>query len=238
MASIPSTPAGPQGSAVPVSQVEVSVVIPCLNEAANIEQCVRRSLAALDELVVAVVPTTAPAARAVLSHPDFAAAAVTTRWLESSVELPTTAPATTPDTGAGEGNDAGDTGQDTPRAEVWVGGRRYIIPFFRTGAPAVADPGRTARPSRAGGDRRRTGTGNHVGPGAGVVTSPMQGTVVAVNVADGDTVIAGQVLFVVEAMKMLNPVRAGAGGVLAQISVEVGDVVAAGAELAALKQAA
>jgi glycosyltransferase involved in cell wall biosynthesis len=49
MASIQSTPAGPKRSTAPVLQVEVSVVIPCLNEAANIEQCVRRSQAALDE---------------------------------------------------------------------------------------------------------------------------------------------------------------------------------------------
>jgi Glycosyl transferase family 2 len=49
MASIQSTPAGPQRSTAPVAPVEVSVVIPCLNESANIEQCVRRSQAALDE---------------------------------------------------------------------------------------------------------------------------------------------------------------------------------------------
>jgi glycosyltransferase involved in cell wall biosynthesis len=49
MASIQSTPAGPQRSTAPVAPVEVSVVIPCLNESANIEQCVRRSQVALDE---------------------------------------------------------------------------------------------------------------------------------------------------------------------------------------------
>ena len=49
MASIHSTTAGPQRSAAGVSHVEVSVVIPCLNEAENIEECVRRSLAAIAE---------------------------------------------------------------------------------------------------------------------------------------------------------------------------------------------
>ena len=49
MASIQSTPTGPPRSPAPIPQVEVSVVIPCLNESANIEQCVRRSRAALDE---------------------------------------------------------------------------------------------------------------------------------------------------------------------------------------------
>lgn len=49
MASIPSTSAGSDGAAAPAEQIEVSVVIPCLNEAENIEECVRRSQAALDE---------------------------------------------------------------------------------------------------------------------------------------------------------------------------------------------
>jgi glycosyltransferase involved in cell wall biosynthesis len=53
MASIQRTPAGPNGSASPADQVEVSVVIPCLNEAENIEECVRRSLAALAESGIA-----------------------------------------------------------------------------------------------------------------------------------------------------------------------------------------
>ncbi|HWC28398.1 MAG TPA: glycosyltransferase family 2 protein [Solirubrobacteraceae bacterium] len=53
MASIHSTPAGPRGFAAPASLVEVSVVIPCLNEAENIEECVRRALHALDAAGVA-----------------------------------------------------------------------------------------------------------------------------------------------------------------------------------------
>jgi glycosyltransferase involved in cell wall biosynthesis len=53
MASIDSTQAEPSGAAAALSQIEVSVVIPCLNEAENIEQCVRRSQAALDESGIA-----------------------------------------------------------------------------------------------------------------------------------------------------------------------------------------
>jgi glycosyltransferase involved in cell wall biosynthesis len=53
MASIHSTQAGSSGTAAPAAQVEVSVVIPCLNEAENIEQCVRRSQTALDEAGIA-----------------------------------------------------------------------------------------------------------------------------------------------------------------------------------------
>ncbi|HWI06462.1 MAG TPA: glycosyltransferase family 2 protein, partial [Solirubrobacteraceae bacterium] len=53
MASTHSTSAGTEETSSPVAAIEVSVVIPCLNEAANIEQCVRRSQAALDEAGIA-----------------------------------------------------------------------------------------------------------------------------------------------------------------------------------------
>jgi acetyl-CoA/propionyl-CoA carboxylase, biotin carboxylase, biotin carboxyl carrier protein len=56
----------------------------------------------------------------------------------------------------------------------------------------------------------------------------MQGTVLSVAVADGDTVEAGQVLCIVEAMKMENEVRAPHGGVVAQLSVAAGEPVGAG----------
>src|ERR1700710_3105909 len=52
-ASIHTTHAGPQGSGAALSPLEVSVVIPCLNEAGNIEECVRRSQAALDHAGIA-----------------------------------------------------------------------------------------------------------------------------------------------------------------------------------------
>ncbi|WP_245645148.1 acetyl/propionyl/methylcrotonyl-CoA carboxylase subunit alpha [Pseudonocardia acaciae] len=183
------------------------------------ETAIRRTLGALDELVVAGVPTTVPAARAVLAHPDFAAARMTTRWLESTVELP-----------------AGPEPEPEPedRRTVWVAGRRYHVPYLgERPPPARAD---TARPP-VDGPRRRPTRNATAATATGSLTSPMQGTVIAVNAAPGDVVTAGQVLFVVEAMKMENPVRATTDGVVGTVTVTVGDVVAAGAELAVLDRA-
>ncbi|MEU6192200.1 biotin carboxylase N-terminal domain-containing protein [Streptomyces sp. NPDC047061] len=193
---------------------------------------IRRLRAVLDEFEVGGVPTTVPAVRAVLDHPDFAAVSISTRWLEEAVQFPADDFASVPDPEADEDEPA--------RDELWVAGRRYVVPFFGGAVPssnatatAVAEPSRRAR-SGAGGGGRRSG-GRRGGPAGGSVTSPMQGTVVAVNVEDGQTVTEGQVLFVVEAMKMENPVRAAVGGVVTSLKAAPGDVVPAGAVLAVIE---
>jgi acetyl-CoA/propionyl-CoA carboxylase biotin carboxyl carrier protein len=77
--------------------------------------------------------------------------------------------------------------------------------------------------------RRRTERVRATGAGANdAIVSPMQGTVVSVTVADGDTVETGQVLCIVEAMKMENEVRAPHGGVVTQLSIAAGEPVGAG----------
>jgi acetyl-CoA/propionyl-CoA carboxylase biotin carboxyl carrier protein len=59
----------------------------------------------------------------------------------------------------------------------------------------------------------------------------MQGTIVAVSVQAGQKVAAGDILVVLEAMKMENPVRAGVSGTVSSVAVAVGQVVTAGSEL-------
>jgi acetyl-CoA/propionyl-CoA carboxylase biotin carboxyl carrier protein len=76
--------------------------------------------------------------------------------------------------------------------------------------------------------RERVRHGGAGGAGRDAVVSPMQGTVLAVSVAEGDEVEAGQVLCVVEAMKMENEVRAHRGGTIQKLSVEPGQPVATG----------
>ena len=78
---------------------------------------------------------------------------------------------------------------------------------------------------------RRRERVRHGGAGAGgsdAVVSPMQGTVLAVPVADGDEVDPGQVICVVEAMKMENEVHAHRAGIVRRLSVEPGQAVTTG----------
>jgi acetyl-CoA/propionyl-CoA carboxylase biotin carboxyl carrier protein len=75
--------------------------------------------------------------------------------------------------------------------------------------------------------RDRAAAGSHGGAKDAVVT-PMQGTVIAVEVAEGDEVEAGQVICIVEAMKMENEIAAHRAGVVRELSVEPGQAVSSG----------
>jgi acetyl-CoA/propionyl-CoA carboxylase biotin carboxyl carrier protein len=69
--------------------------------------------------------------------------------------------------------------------------------------------------------------GSHAA-GRDAVVSPMQGTVLAIEVSEGEEVRAGQVLCIVEAMKMENEVHAPRDGTVRELSVAVGEPVATG----------
>jgi acetyl-CoA/propionyl-CoA carboxylase, biotin carboxylase, biotin carboxyl carrier protein len=75
--------------------------------------------------------------------------------------------------------------------------------------------------------RERVSAHGHTG-GHDAIASPMQGTVLSVAVADGDEVVAGQVICIVEAMKMENEVHAHRGGTITELSVQPGQAVSTG----------
>ena len=99
-----------------------------------------------------------------------------------------------------------------------VGGRAYDVRLHVT------------EPPWAGLARRRRERHGHTGGAArnGAVVSPMQGTVLEVAVADGDAVDEGELLLVVEAMKMENEIVAPRGGIVRDLAVTVGAGVTSG----------
>ncbi len=182
------------------------------------ELALRRLADALAATTIRGVSTTATLLRAVLRHPDVVAGGVSTRWFEDTLAdlLPVTGPAETP---------------TTPDDEVWLGGRRYVVP-----RPAASPNGRAvARRGAPPATVTRRGPANGAGPGA--VTSPVQGTVVAVEVASGAPVTAGALLVTVEAMKLENPLRAPFAGTVETVAVAAGDAVTAGATLVVVRPA-
>ncbi|KQR70069.1 carbamoyl phosphate synthase [Arthrobacter sp. Leaf337] len=179
----------------------------------------------LERLMVRGVPTTVPASLKVIRHEDFRSARFTTRWLEETVDF-------------------SEEPEEEPlaRNEVEVGGRFYIIPQFsdRAGAGHANGHGSSwAAPAdeagTGGGQRPRNTRVRGKGKASdGSVKAPMQGTIIKVNVEEGQDVAAGDILFVLEAMKMENPIQAPAAGTVGQVHAVVGDSMAAGTLLTQL----
>ncbi len=181
---------------------------------------ISRGKRALEEFRIEGVASTIPAHLAVLAHPDFIKGEHHTRWMEESVDLGPAAPDAPPVLPAEE---------DLARRDITVeiGGRRFSVSYW---APEPASAGSSIR--------RRPPRLSVSGPSVtsdGMVTAPMQGTIVKVHVAAGAKVKEGDPICVLEAMKMENEVRAPNSGEVVDLRVQAGDTVASGQVVAIIK---
>ncbi|MFI5932843.1 biotin carboxylase N-terminal domain-containing protein [Actinoplanes sp. NPDC051494] len=193
-------------------------------------EALERARRVLDETVIEGMATVLPFHRLVVRDPAFTAEPFTvhTRWIETEwaggVE-PFAAVATpTPEVTARE------------TVVVEVGGKRLEVSLPQTmfsGAPRAGaqKAGAAKKPRRTGSGAAAAATG-----GAAALAAPMQGTIVKVAVADGDTVAKGDVVVVVEAMKMEQPLLAHRAGTVAGLSVEAGATVTAGATICTIEE--
>ena len=192
------------------------------------EQAIERARRALDELTLDGLPTVVPFHRAVLDEPDFAPAAgadfkVHTRWIETDYKN-----TISPYSGAPGSVDDDDTERQTVVVEV--NGKRLEVVLPELGGTPTKSSSKPASKTRK--SRARGGSNAVSGDD---LTSPMQGTIVKVSVADGDTVAEGDLILVLEAMKMEQPINAHKAGKISGLSLKAGDTVTAGAVLATIK---
>jgi acetyl-CoA/propionyl-CoA carboxylase biotin carboxyl carrier protein len=191
-------------------------------------EAIARGLRALADYEITGLVTTIPFHRAALTHPVFIGGEVGVNFIAQHPELieqvRTFAPPAPDPAAAGE--------VDEPRSfTVEVNSRRFGVKIF--GAAPVVPPVAAAAPK--GNAARRPTTSTKKG---GVTTkvdgviSPIQGRVTAVRAQPGQAVEAGQVLFIVEAMKMENEITAPRAGTIAEVRADVGVTVEAGALLA------
>ncbi len=166
---------------------------------------------ALDEFVVEGVRTLIPLHRVIMGSPEFAAGETCAGLVEEVW------PRQVADEVALAGEQPGPNRTRSYVAEV--DGRRFEVRVTSPEDPVLIE----ARIRR---EARRAAAHGHGGPGA--VTSPMQGTVLAVRVSDGDDVEAGAVLAIVEAMKMENEIVAPRAGKVTELAIRAGDAVTAG----------
>ncbi len=171
-------------------------------------------LRALDEFEIGGLTTLLGFHRALLRHPCFIEGA-TCHGVVESEQLAEQAQRLSKETTAIAATD----GKLRERATVVeLGGRRFDVTLL------TPDP-----PWAELAERRRSRATRATGPGGrDAIVSPMQGTVLSVQVADGDSVTAGQVICIVEAMKMENEVHALRDGVVRELSVAPGQPVGTG----------
>jgi acetyl-CoA/propionyl-CoA carboxylase biotin carboxyl carrier protein len=170
----------------------------------------RRMLRALEEFEIGGVQTLLGFHRALLEHPCFVEGA-TCHGIVESEQLAARADELAVDHGSSPDGSGRLVEHVTP---VEVDGRRFEVTVLASEPPWL---------ELARSRRERAGASGHGGSGA--VISPMQGTVLSIAVAEGDTVEAGTVLCVVEAMKMENEIAAHRAGVVIELSITEGEPV-------------
>ena len=178
------------------------------------EDALERSRRALDEFEVAGLPTVLPFHRRIVRDPAFTSSpfSIYTRWIETDFDndiepwsgsLPDAVPSSS-----------------RQNVVVEVGGKRIEVslPARMLGAAASAT---VVPPRRNAGTAVATATGNSV-------KAPMQATIVKLAVADGDRVVKGDLVLVLEAMKMEQPLTAHKDGTIANVNATVGTTVSSG----------
>ena len=200
-----------------------SLIAKIIITGAHREQALQRSRRALKELVIEGMPTVVPFHLAVLDDPAFTAEdgafRVHTRWIETEFSGQI-APYAGP---------LGEAPESSPRSKVVVevNGKRLevLVPAGLGTANGSAIGARSKKPAR-----RQSGTATK-SPSGNALTSPMQGTIVKVGVADGDVVETGDLVVVLEAMKMEQPLTAHRSGTVKNLTAQVGATVTSGSIL-------
>jgi acetyl-CoA/propionyl-CoA carboxylase biotin carboxyl carrier protein len=209
-----------------------SMVAKLIVHGSDREECLARSRRALAEYDIEGVVTIVPFHRLMLSDERFLEGTHTTKYLDESLDPGAIQDAQ--DRWGGETVEADDEETTEREFTVEVNGKRFDVNLEERGATpiAVGDvDGDDGRPTTGGGEAAGAASDAGGDDGAGVdaegeeLTAEMQGTILEVNVGEGDDVEAGDVVAVLEAMKMENDVTVSRGGTVTAVAVGEGDSV-------------
>ena len=207
-----------------------SMVAKLIVTGANRTEALARARRALSEMKVEGLPTVLPFHEKIVNEPAFIGEptadgvgkfGIYTRWIETEFVN---------DIAAYEGeHEAGADVAERNSVVVEVGGKRVEVTLpsnLFAGVSVGAGPAASAAPAK-----RKAGTVAGTGGNGNAVKAPMQSTVVKIAVAVGDTVAKGDLVVVLEAMKMEQPLNAHKDGVIKAITAAVGETVPAGTVL-------
>ncbi len=218
-----------------------SMIAKLIVHGADREGCIARSKRALSEYDVEGIPTIIPFHRLMLDDEAFVGGTHTTKYLDEELDRERVEEA---QQRWGTGDTGGGTDDEVVEREftVEVNGKRFQVNLEERAELAANRPAPGSASTGAG-----TGGGGGGGSGSGgggspsvsadgeVVGAEMQGTILDVGVAEGDAVESGDVICVLEAMKMENDVIAEVGGTVTEVAVEEGQSVDQGDPLVVLE---
>jgi acetyl-CoA/propionyl-CoA carboxylase biotin carboxyl carrier protein len=191
-------------------------------------QALERARRALAEFVVDGMPTVLPFDRVVVQDPAFAPEgdkpfSVHTRWIETEFDnqIPPY---------AGSSPEVPQEPSERQTVVVEVGGKRLEVVL--PGGLALGGGGGAAKKKAP---RRSSGAKAGAAASGDSLTAPMQGTIVKIAVEDGQQVAEGELVVVLEAMKMEQPINAHKAGTITGLAAEVGQTVTNGAVIAEIK---
>ena len=198
----------------------------CHSPSLNFADAIKRTSRALSEFKLEGVATTIPFLQNVLATPEFAAGTIHTRWVDE--ELATLAvPSDTRQrfvTSEAPASAAGPDGYAGARVD-----NRDPLALFAHDQ-AVKSTQSAAKAEKA--TTILTGPNGSVG-----LPAPIQGTIISIGVAEGDQVLKGQPIAVVEAMKLEHEIKADRSGIVRQVTMALGDVVREGYPLVFVEEA-
>mgnify|MGYP003408599486 FL=1 len=208
-----------------------SMIAKLIVTGATRQEALERARRVLDELVIEGAATVTPFHRKIVRDPDFAPAdpnekfKIHTRWIETEFVNDIAAY-------AGGAADAPES-DERQTIVVEVGGKRLevSVPGGLSFGGGSGGGAKKKAPRRAGG-----GTAGAKASGDSL-TAPMQGTIVKVAVEEGQEVAEGELVLVLEAMKMEQPINAHKAGTVTGIAATVGETVSSGAVLCEIKDA-
>jgi len=186
------------------------------------EQAIARGKRALHEFRIVGVPTTIPAHLRMLDNETFLKGKHHTGFVESDLDFSDLVQSIAPPLAEDEALARRDM-------TVEVSGRRFTVTFWAPETPALNGNRPRRKPPKLA---RATALSSD---DAGIITAPMQGTIVKVHVEAGDHVRNGDPVCVLEAMKMENEVRAPVDGEVIEVKVRSGDTVSPGQVIAIIR---
>jgi len=216
-----------------------SMIAKLIVHAGDREECLTRAERALAEFDIVGFPTIIPFHRLMLTDEAFSNGEHTTKYLDEQLDTSRIEEAVAQwgaaDSDDDSGDDADDRTERTFTAEV--NGKRFEVVLEEHGAPAInldsiEAAGGSARPPQAKTENDDDAASVE---GGDTVTAEMQGTILSVNVEAGDEIAAGDVVCVLEAMKMENDVATERGGGVTEVLVGEGDSVDMGDVLVVLE---